>query len=211
MVLVLSRFGNKYVLCGANEHFVAKTNTHPIIIAWILGALLGFGACVWAGIVAAQVTRTFAWIIVGFLFSLPFGAIFTIFLLFHDNDVILTDRNLFWVRWGRAGIWRLREIPLENVTSIQIKQSPLGSLLKYGDIFIQLTVSPQEQRLRWIPAPVQFMTTIEKAILMQQELPQTTSKDVQEVLTNLQAAYERHMINEKQFQYFKGNILNQTT
>lgn len=211
MVVILKSLGAKSVLARPQERLLAKSNPHYIIILWLGICLLAIPAILLATVLIAGIFNADFVYVAGVLITLPLLWFVINYATFPLRETLVTDRSIYRIRWGRVGfgwgITQFTEIPLESVVSFLLKQNILTRAFGYGEISLRLNVAPGNLALKYVPYPQIFAGVIQRALLVQPQLPIITDADVQNADAELQALYDRQLISQTELDVSRRDLM----
>lgn len=201
MIVILNSLGAQSVLARPQERLLAKTNAHYITLVWVGAALLAIPAILLGTVLVAGIFNADYIYLIGVLLSLPLLWFAIHYATYPFREIVVTDRSIYRIRWGRAGLgWgitKFTEIPLESVVSVLARQTIVTRALGYGEISLRLNVAPEDLKLRYMPYAQQLAGVIQRALLQRPQLPTLTEADVENTRAELQALYDRQLISKE--------------
>lgn len=213
MVLILRNLGARCILARPQERVLTGTNTHFISLIWVGAAVLAVPAIVVSGILVTVLLDANLVYVTAVLLALATLTFAIKEATYPFQEIVLTDRSLYKIRWGRVGagwgVSDLTEIPLESVTSIEVRQFLFGPYLDFGDIVLHLAAPPDEMQLKYVPRPYRFGMLMERARSRMHLLPPITEEDVQTTKLELQGLYERQVIDQEEFESATRELVGQ--
>lgn len=213
MVVILRNLRARAVLARPQEQLLAKTYTHLVSFLYI-----GLGIAAIPAILLVGISLTWFfyadWIfVIAVLLTLPFLWFVIRFGTYPFQEILVTDRSIYRVRWGRVGLrWgvtKFVEIPLEAIVAIQVKQTELGQALGYGNIALQFNIAPGRATLRFVPNPYRFNAVIERAVTQRHLVPPISDEGRQQFEAELQNSFDQKFIDEAEFESAKTGLFGQ--
>ncbi len=210
----MSRYPER--LLTADETMLIELRPHwRVLIPTVLWFVLGLGA------VATAFTQYepgsgadyLPWVItlLALLFVLGLGAP-PLFRWWFTNYVLTTERIV--VRTGmiaRSG----SEIPLESISNVAFSQSILERMLGYGDVLLESAGESGQSRLRDVPDPEAFQSTVydarERRAMHFSGGGQAAPRDTIAQLEALADLHERGKITDEEFAAQKATLLGPIT
>jgi hypothetical protein len=215
MVVILRLLVARHVLARPQEQLLAKTFTHFMPFVWMSAAVLAIIGLLGAGMFFTVLFDANVLFVLAILLALPLVFLGIVFGRDPLQQIVVTDRAIYWLHWGFVpyglGITKRVVIPLETVTSVQVRRSLVGQYLNYGTLLLRLTVPPEDTRIKYVPRPYQLGFVIHHALRQAPSLPPVTEEDLQALGDELEMAYARQFIDKGELEAARQELLERQT